>query len=197
MRKVYDRRTENWTNINAFLFKIVWSDGLTAEAQINPEFQTVEAASKEARKYGRIVGRLPTCLRADVKALWIHKGVQLFGGGNHSLLIHTGQTALYEKDGILEEALFHEASHTSLDETHASAPDWLTAQQGDQGFISTYAQENPQREDIAESFLLWFAVRQCDRRISQENYDKITQAIAHRLEYFDNQGLDLYPLCIE
>lgn len=196
-REVYDRRTEGWTTINAFLFKIVWSDGLTTEAQVNPEFNTMAGASREVRKYGRVAGQLPACLRKDIKALCIHKGTKLFGGGNHSVLIHTGQGVLYEKDRVLEEILFHEASHTSLDENHASAEQWTAAQRSDNAFVSTYAQENPEREDVAESFLCWYAVRQCNRRISQENYNKIMQAIAHRIEYFDKQQFDLNPLCIE
>jgi len=49
-------------------------------------------------------------------------GVQPFGGGNNSIPIHTGQTEIYEGDGILEETLVHGSSHTSLDASHAAAP---------------------------------------------------------------------------
>ena len=48
------------------------------------------------------MGRLPTALRAEVETVWIHKGVEPFGGGNYNLLIHTSKSGLYEADGILD-----------------------------------------------------------------------------------------------
>jgi len=196
MRTVYDRRIPGWITINAYLFDIVWSDGLTCEAQINPEFGSSAAAFVEADKYGVIVGRLPTCLRQDVHALWIHMGTQPFGGGNHSILIHTGQTAVYEAQGILEETLIHESSHTSLDSAHANAPGWIAAQNSDVNFISNYAATNPTTEDVAESFLTWVMVRQCIQRVSQQNFDTISYYIPNRLAYFDSQNFNMFPLCI-
>ena len=124
---MYDRRVNNWITINAFLFNASFNDGLTTEVQVNPEFGTSTAAGVEANKYATSVGRLPTALRRDVRALWIHQGVQPFGGGNNSILIHTGQADLYVADGILEETFVHEASHTSLDAAHAAAAGWLAA----------------------------------------------------------------------
>ncbi len=193
-RLVYDRRQTGWTTITAYLFEIIWDDGLRTEAQINQEFGSVDSARVIAQKYGFTVGQLPTCFRKDVDALWIHAGVEPFGGGNRSLLIHTGQSALYERDGILEETLVHEAAHTSLDADHAGSEGWKLAQQMDPTFISTYAQDNPTREDIAESLLPWLAVRHRRDRISQSDYDLITRAIPNRLTYFDEMTCNLYPL---
>jgi len=192
-RTVYDRRS-GWVTINAFLFSITWNDGLSAEAQVNPEFATVEAAADEAEKYAVIIGRLPACLRRDVDALWIHAGTQPFGGGNRSLLIHTGQSSLYEADGILEETLVHEASHTSLDAEHATSAAWLNAASLDGAYISDYARDYPEREDIAESFLPWLAVRHRSDRISEQDYNTIMETIPNRLEYFDDQDFELSPL---
>ena len=92
-----------------------------------------------------------------METVWIHRGTEPFGGGNNNLLIHTGRADLYAADGILEETLVHEAAHTSLDAAHASAPAWLAAQSADPTFISTYARDFPNREDIAESVLPYLA----------------------------------------
>ncbi len=192
-RTIFDRRLNNWTTVNAFLFEVAWNDGLSTEAVVNPEFGTLELAAVEAEKYGWHIGQLPYCLRFDVDEIWINKGVELFGGGNHSILIHTGQTVLYENDDILEETLVHEASHTSLDATHAASAGWLAAQNLDGGFISDYAEEFPDREDIAESFLMWMAVRYRKDKISTVNFNLITQAIPNRLAYFDEISCKLFP----
>jgi F5/8 type C domain len=147
----------------------------------------------QARKYGAVIGKLPTALRREVKTVWIHQGLQLFGGGNNNLLIHTGQADQYEKDGILEQALVHEACHTSL-EADNSAAGWIAAQEADNGFISDYARQYPQREDVAESFLCYLAVRYRSARLSKVDADKILETIPNRIAYFDAQPLDMRPI---
>lgn len=193
-RMMFDRRVNDWVTVNAFLFNASFSDGLTTEIQVNPEFGSAETAAVEAAKYGRVIGQLPHVLRTDVETVWIHQGVQPFGGGNHNILIHTGQSALYEQDGILEETLVHEASHTSLDATHATAPQWLTAQVADGNFISTYARDNPVREDIAESFLPYLAYQVRPGRIAQALADTFVETMPNRIHYFDEQAFDLRPV---
>lgn len=189
-RTMFDRRSNGWENLNAFLFTASFSDGDDIEVQVNPEFSDVDSARAQALKYATVVGRLPNYLRADVQTVWIHKGVNPFGGGNNNLLIHTGQADSYVSSGILEETLVHEASHTSLDGTHASASAWLAAQTADGEFISTYARDNPTREDIAESFLLYYAFRYKPDRITQSLADVISSTIPNRIAYFDKQGFE-------
>lgn len=126
--------------------------------------------------------------RYQLKTVSIHQGEALFGGGNNNLVIHTGQADQYERDGILEEALFHEACHTAFDETLNSAVDWIAAQNADKGtFISTYARDYPKREDVAESFLCYLAARYRSARISDANGETILEAIPNRIAYFDAQ----------
>lgn len=193
MVTMFDRRVNDWVMGNAYLFNVVWDDGLTSVAQINSEFGSVANATIEAEKYAFLIGQLPKCLREDVNEIWVHKGVEPFGGGNNSILIHTGQTINYENDGILEETLVHEASHTSLDAAHSASTGWLNAQVLDNEYISTYAQDNPTREDIAESFLTWLATKYRQAVISTVDLNNITQTIPNRLSYFDSQNFDLYP----
>lgn len=192
-RVVFDRRINDWVTINAFLFDITWKDGLTSTAVVNPEFGTIDSARPEAEKYGREIGRLPYCLRVDVNEIWIHKGTEPFGGGNKSILIHTGQSASYEENGILEETLIHEATHTSLDSAHANSTGWQEAQTLDNAFISDYAKEFPDREDLAETFLLWFAVRYRSSFLSSTDLDSITRTIPNRLQFLDSLKLNMSP----
>ena len=193
-RTMFDRRVNGWITVDAYLFSANFDDGLTAEIQVNPEFGGSDVASVEAEKYAEVIGRLPTALRKDVETVWIHKGTQPFGGGNNNLLIHIGQADLYTADGILEETFVHEAAHTSLDAAHASAPAWLAAQSADPTFISTYARDFPNREDIAESFLPYLAIRYRSSRISQSLANTIMQTMPNRIAYLDNQSFDMYPI---
>jgi hypothetical protein len=194
LRTMFDRRVNNWVTENAFLFNAHFDDGLRIEVQVNPEFGSVEPARTEALRYLHAIGQLPTALRADVETVWLHKGFQPFGGGNNNLLIHSEQADAYISDGILEETLMHEASHTSLDPYHAKAAGWIAAQNADPEFISTYARDNPQREDIAETFVPYFAVQFRLSRIPAELAATILQTIPNRIAYLNGLGLDMHPI---
>jgi hypothetical protein len=193
-RKMFDRRVNDWITTTPFLFKANYKDGLSIEFQVNPEFKTVAEAEIQALKYAEVIGQLPSVLRKDVKTSWIHLGTQPFGGGNNNLLIHIGQSAVYEKESILEETLIHEAAHTSLDAAHASSKGWINAQNTDPSFISTYAFDNPRREDIAETFLLYVALRYRSDRISASLRDKILETVPTRIKYFDSQNFNMHPI---
>jgi hypothetical protein len=187
-RQMYDRRS-SWVNLQAFLFEAQFEDGSIIEMQVNPEFKDKSMAEVEAKKYAFLIGQLPAVLRKDIHTSWIHKGNNGWGGGNNNILIHTG--APFERDGIEEETLIHEAANTSLDSYHANNNDWLDAQRKDNHFISDYAKENPTRQDIAESFLAYIAVTHRSDRISSELKSTILKTIPNRIKYFDNQNFDL------
>ena len=64
----------------------------------------------------------------------------------------------------------------------------------DKTFISDYARENPHREDIAESYLTYLAIRYRPNRISDSLKMTIESAIPNRIKYFDNQSFEMYPI---
>jgi hypothetical protein len=193
-RTMFDRRVNDWLTVTPFLFHSTFDDDLSIEIQVNPEFQNAEAAEEVAVRFATVIGRLPTALRNDVETVSIHKGTQPFGGGNNNLLIHTGQATIYESDGILEETFVHEASHTSLDAEHSTSSEWISAMESDGNFISTYARDNPTREDIAESFLLYIAIRYRSDRITQSLESTILETMPNRISYFDDQNFNMYPI---
>ena len=194
-RTMFDRRVNDWIEADAYLFPAMYKDNLTVEIQVNPEFKNPEDARVYAQKYAEVIGRLPKVLRKDLETVWIHRGMKLFGGGNNNILIHTDYSEKhYEKQGILEETLVHEASHTSLDKDHSKNSEWKKAQKMDKTFISDYARENPHREDIAESYLTYLAIRYRPERISDSLKVIIESAIPNRIKYFDNQSFEMYPV---
>ena len=192
-RTMFDRRKNDWIQDNAYLFNASYDDGLKIEIQVNSEFKDSKA-SEYASQYAKVIGQLPNVLRKDVQTVWIHKGDEPFGGGNNNLLIHITQAENYISKGILEETLVHEASHTSLDFDHSRRNGWLAAQKADDEFISNYAKQYPDREDIAESFLTWLVVRHFSDRVSKSHIKKILKVIPNRIKYFDEQEFDLYPI---
>lgn len=185
---IFDRRVNTWIVVNAWLFDARFGSTKVVEVQVNPEFTQTQAQT-HATDYSTAVGRLPGALFRDLDAIWINGGNQAYGGGNRSILIHVGMTQTYLNLGALDEVLLHEAAHTSLDSYHAATTRWGEAQMADVASISTYARDNPTREDIAETFVVWFAVRFRSSRLTPATVNSITSTVPNRLVYFDCQGL--------
>jgi len=192
-RVMQDRRSSTgFIPLEPYVFQVQFDDGLTTEIQVNPEFGSLDAARQEAEKYAEVIGRMPSALRRNVDTVWTHKGREDFGG--HGLEIHTDLAEEYLTRGILEETLLHVGVHNALDAEHSSAPGWLAAQSADARFISQYAQDHPDREDLAESFVPYLAVRFRSDRISVALADTIMAAIPNRMIYLDGLSLDMYPI---
>ena len=92
---MYDRRVSDWINLEPYLFPATYDDNLTIEIQVNPEFGSPKKAEVVAQKYAVVIGRLTTELRKDVETVWIHRGLEAFGGGNNNLLIHTDLSLIH------------------------------------------------------------------------------------------------------
>jgi hypothetical protein len=192
-REMFDRRTGAFGTVNAYLFLARFGASKTVEIQVNPEFSQAQAEA-EARTYATVVGRLPAFAFRDLDTMWIHAGRFPFGGGNRNLLIHTAQGEEYTAGGYLEEIFVHEGTHTSIDGDHGAAARWLEAQAADGTFVSTYARDNPTREDVAETMVPYLAQRFRADRLAPGTVDTIRAAIPNRLRYLDCLGVTMEPL---
>ncbi len=199
VRLVFDRRLARWINVNAYLFDALF--GMReVEFQLNPEFADTVAARTEVDRFGPAIGRLPAALLSNFRQVQINAGDGLFGGSSHTggLLIHTedeGTTFAIQR-GFLEEVLLHEAAHMSLDMLYADSADWQAAAAADGVFISDYARDYPQREDVAESILMYFAVRYVPDRLTPELHWLIVTTIPNRIAFFDEARLDMSPFAV-
>lgn len=192
-RSMFDRRLKDWATYEAYLFEASYESSEPIEIQVNPEYGTVKEARKQAEKYARVIGQLPWILRSGIKTSWIHKGKELFGGGNDNVLIHTGMTPDYERRGVLEEAILHEATHTSLDAVVSSSEAWRAAQKSDGIFVSKYAAQHPQREDLAETHLVYLAIRHKPERLPEGFKERVERGIPARLKFLDTMRGSLSP----
>ncbi|MEM9933380.1 MAG: PKD domain-containing protein [Bacteroidota bacterium] len=192
-RIMYDRRIANWERFNAHVYEATYENGQKVDIQVNPEFSESQAKAY-AEEYAEYVGVIPAFLMIDVKTVSIHDGNEPFGGGSNDILVHVQQGEEYLRVGNMIETLIHEAAHVSLDQYIYQDPAWTAAVEADPTFISTYARDNPRREDGAESILLYLAVKCKSDRITEKMKAIIEKAIPNRIKYFDAQNYDLSPL---
>jgi len=192
-RYIYDRRANNGTGgerlLDVSLFFAFYFDTHLIRIQINPEFSFGEA-TRLANLYAFSIGQLPKTSRAGIDFLVINKGDNPPASVNHSIIVHTDST-IYNGER-LEEALFHEACHSSFDSLLEDTDAWRAAQVLDGAFISPYARDYPEREDVAESCLAYFAMKHRQDRISAEMLSSFKSIIQHRAILLD--GLDIQPV---
>lgn len=193
-RKVFDRRVGSFETVNVYRFEVEYP-GRVVDFEVNPEFGSPEAARVEVDRYAAPLGRLPAVLLSRLRDFEIHGGDESAGGNSaiRHILIHTVRGQRYLRNGVLEEVLMHEGVHASLDEAHRESRGWREAQRDDGVFISAYARDHPRREDFAESFGPWFALRYLPDRLTAEERWSIATTMPNRLAYFDEQGFDMSP----
>lgn len=174
------------------------------EFQVHAELGDRAAARDLVDIYARIFGQMPLALIRHLREVEIHatggssmsaRGYDKGDPSAGSVSINTA--AIADVDlvgrGFAEEYALHEAAHVSWDPEHRRAPGWLKAQQADPGFITPYAKDHPEREDLADTAVAWFAVRYRPDRISPSQYDAIIETIPNRLAYLDRYGFDMSP----
>ena len=196
-RTVFDRRVGSFETVNVFRFEAEYA-GRVVDFEVNPEFGSRDAARVEVDRYAAPLGRLPAVLLSRLRDFEIHGGDEAAGGNSaiRHILIHTVAGQQYLLDGVLEEVLMHEGVHASLEDAHQETRGWREAQRDDGAFISEYARDHPQREDFAESFGPWFALRYFPDRLTVEERWAIATTMPNRLAYFDEQGFDMSPYTV-
>ncbi len=139
---------------DTFHFKVEVSATHTINFNVNPDYGSQEAAEKDAAKYGKIIGQLPSALQNGIKQIYLHNNgnhSQSANGYAHYITIHAEQDRVHPT--FSEEVMFHEAVHASLEIKTQRTRAYDLAMEKDGVGISTYAESRPDREDLTESLL--------------------------------------------
>jgi hypothetical protein len=170
----------------AFVFEAHFSDRTRVFIVIDAAFASPDAARAEALRYVHPLGKLPTLLRKGLdNSLVVHKG-----GEDTTAFSDQGLIIVYSDNATkrigthdLEETIFHESIHASLDGAHAHSKEWTAAQTKDGAFITRYAEKNPEGEDLAESALFAYTLLHHPERIPAEDAKRIRELIPSRIAY--------------
>ena len=182
-RQMWDKRVDNEFNHPVFLFYAYFTYGIRFEINVNPEFETVERATKEAFRYTRGLGQLPTMLRRGIDRFGIHDGDETASAGAGKIFVYRANAIDRQGYHHLEETLFHEAVHVSLDPHYMYDRDWRAAQEADPGFVTRYARDRYPREDMAESALLAYGILRYPGRIPAKEEARIRAINPNRIAF--------------
>ena len=199
-RLFYDNSIPDFIIYPAHVYEVYFGDGLSVDFEIYSEFTQVEAENLE-QKYAPLLGQLGKELRKNIRSVEFLKGeevasAQRSNDNNYAnITFHTDwlkNIVETRPDGDKTEELFiHESVHLSIDPYVYGQQGWIDAVNLDGNFLSTYAKDNPDSEDVAETFQAYIAVKYFPERISNSLRDTILSVCLNRFKYFDTLNLDL------
>ncbi len=166
-------------------FTATFRGGKTMQLEVNTEFGSAAKAGRVAEIYAFIAGQMPAVMRKNMLSIVVHKtGDDWSAGPDGEIVIHHGNYAGELADGALEESMFHEAVHTSIDMHVEGRRTWVRAAKADGTFISEYARDSGGGEDVAETFLLYYAWALRRDRMDPDDLQVIEDTIPNRLAFF-------------
>ena len=199
-RLFYDKSIPDFITYPAHVYKVNFGDDLSVDFEIYSEF-TQEEASNLEQKYAPLMGQLGKELRKNIKSIEFLKGEEVASAQRSNdlsyanITFHAGwlnNTVETRPDGDRTEELFiHEAAHLSIDPYVYGQQGWTDAVNLDGNYLSTYAKDNPDSEDVAETFQAYIAVKYFPERITSSLRDTILSICLNRFKYFDSLNLDL------
>ena len=199
-RMFYDKSILDFITYPAHVYKVIFGDGLSVDFEIYSEFTQEEALNIE-QKYAPLMGQLGKELRKNINSIEFLKGEFVASAQRNDDLSYANITFHTDwldnivetrPDGDRTEELFiHEAAHLSIDPYVYGQRGWNDAVYLDGNYLSTYAKDNPESEDIAETFQAYIAVKYFPERITSSLRDTILSICLNRFKYFDSLNLDL------
>ena len=199
-RMFYDKSIPDFITYPAHVYQVIFGDGLSVDFEIYSEFTQEEALNIE-QKYAPLMGQLGKELRKNINSIEFLKGEFVASAQRNedlsyaNITFHTdwlNNIVETRPDGDRTEELFiHEATHLSIDPYVYGQRGWNDAVYLDGNYLSTYAKENPESEDIAETFQAYIAVKYFPERITSSLRDTILSICLNRFKYFDSLNLDL------
>ena len=199
-RMFYDKAIPDFIDYPAHVYKVNFGDELSVDFEIYTEFTEEEALSIK-QKYAPLMGQLGKELRKNIKSIEFLKGQEVASAQRSDDLSYANITFHIDwlnnivqtrPDGDRTEELFiHEAAHLSIDPYVYGQQGWTDAVNLDGNYLSTYAKDNPDSEDVAETFQAYIAVKYFPERITSSLRDTILSICLNRFKYFDSLNLDL------
>jgi len=169
-KEMPDRRTNELFDNNTFVFEASFTNGKIVEIWCHSSFPSQAAAEGYAMKVTERLGKLPTVMRDELAYVVVHTGDEgAFAEAQANFFVVYAEnidTRISNND--FEETVFHESVHASLDAVHLNNTGWLAAQEADRAFITEYAQELPEKEDLAKSALFVYTMIKHPGRLSAD-----------------------------
>ncbi|MDA9339621.1 hypothetical protein N9Q68_01475, partial [Polaribacter sp.] len=128
-KEMPDSRTEELFDTNSYVFEASFSNGTIVEIWAHSSFGNQSAAQVYADKLSGRLGKLPEFMRDVLSHAVVHNGdAGAFSDAEgHFMVLYSDNMDTRIINNDLEETVFHEAVHATLDEIHVSSSAWTNA----------------------------------------------------------------------
>ena len=182
-----DKRRNALFDNGTFVYVARYSDGTSVELWAHSDFGAQAAALLSVEPVAHAIGKLPTFMRNRLDHVVIHKGDETaFAEADaHFFVLYSDNIKTRIRNHDLEETVFHESVHATLDKKYLRNRSWRKAQRADGAFVTEYAASLPGKEDLAESALFAWALLIHPSRIPQSIEDDVREIMPNRLAFFE------------
>jgi len=189
-----DKRTDVLFDDNAYVFHASYADDTSIKIFASSAFINLEEATRYAEMLLKPVGKLPFKMREKLAHIVVLKGNETAFAEDkgHFFAVYSKNMDIRSGNNDLEETVFHESVHATLDESYSNSERWLSAQQSDNIFITNYAERNPRKEDLAESALFAYTYLRNPDRLPPHVKIWLEKMMPNRLAFFEKLFQDQY-----
>lgn len=186
-REMPDKRKDGLLVDDVHIFEAWFLDGTAIQLWVHPDFRNTFAATLAAQKLTGPLGHLPWFMRERLDHVVVHKGDETAFAEDRGrfFVVYDGNMDKRISTHDLEETVFHESVHATMDVPIAHSAEWRKAQAADKGFVTTYGASFPEREDLAETALFAFAYFQHPERLPDQLRSDLETLAPNRLAFLE------------
>lgn len=182
-----DKRHDTLFADNVYLYRAVYSENESVGIWVHPDVGGRADAEALIVPVIQAVAKLPPPMRALLDHVVIHQGNEPAFSEDRGrfFVLYSENIKSRISTHDLEETVFHESVHAALDVPHASSAGWIAVQRADGQFVTEYAAENPEGEDMAETALFAWAMLKYPGRLPSSIEAAVAALVPNRLAYFE------------
>lgn len=185
-KEMPDSRNDHLFDTNTYIFEATFSNSKKVEIWCHSSFGNQSAAQEYADKLCSPLGKLPEVQRNMLDHVVIHQGdaTAFAETEGHFFVLYSDNMDTRIGNHDLEETVFHESVHASIQAIYENNSVWTSAQSADNTFITDYAQSLPNLEDMPETALFAYVMIKHPGRLSSDIEEWINKNIPNRLAFF-------------
>ena len=191
-----DKRRNKLFSNDVYTYTALFEDGTAVGIWVHPDVGSQDAARTLALLTANPVGKLPTIMRSRLDHVVIHSGNETAFSEDRGrfFVLYSQNMANRIRNHDLEETVFHESVHATLDYPKLTSSEWTNAQRADGDFITTYAKRKPRKEDMAESALFAWALLIHPGRLPKNVERQLRSIMPSRLAFFEDIFVNSGPI---
>lgn len=183
-----DKRNDRLFDDKSHVFAMEFADSTTVKIFLHSDFDDFDEVERYSKLLQGPLGKLPLEMRETLSHVVVHKGndVAFSEHLGHFFVLYSQNMETRLKNNDLEETVFHESVHATLDHRFRESADWIEAQKADGMFVTNYGADNPDSEDFAESALFAYTLNAYPNRLPADLQIWLRGNIPNRIAYFDD-----------